>query len=891
MKYKFWETFVRGSRGIIMIAIIFMVAVGVLARLTDYTRQVKVLSYSKFIKAVETDEVNAIHVAGQEVYGSLKDNVRFETIIPENAPIFDLLKQHNVEYSVASAANAFSPWYFFIMMMLVGISLAVWYFMRQSRGTNNSGGGGIFSMGKSRARMFTPAMIKVNFDSVAGAQEAKAALRDIVDFLKNPAKYERIGAKIPRGVLLVGEPGNGKTLLAKAVAGEANCPFFSITGSDFIEVFVGVGAARVRDLFAQARKNAPSIVFIDEIDAIGRSRGSGFGGGHDEREQTLNQLLTEMDGFESSHAPVIVIAATNIPDVLDKALLRPGRFDRWVTVQYPDTNAREQILRIHMGSVTLASDVDVAALARETAGFSGADLANLVNEAAIIASKKNKDVVEMQDLLDAHRHVLQSRENSVGIGGGGNVLTKGSSKPKMFMPAQVKTKFSDVAGVPEAKEELMEVVDFLRNPEKYKRLGARLPKGVLLIGDPGNGKTLLAKAVAGEANCPFFSVSGSDFIEMFVGVGASRVRELFAQARRHMPSIIFIDEIDAIGGKRVDRSGGGSDEYTQTLNQLLTEMDGFSSENAPILIIGATNRPDMLDSALTRPGRFDRHIEVPYPDVASREKILQVHAARVKLDTAADLVRIARGTPGFSGADLANLVNEATLIATKKGHDQVTMHDFEEGRDKIMLGKERKSVILSEKERIMVAYHESGHALVRLLLPETADPLHKITIVPRGKALGVAYSLPERDQYLHTEPELRTMLMVALGGRVAELIQFGILSSGASDDFRKATDIAHQMVCNFGMDPELGTVTYVQNKYGQFEFSQKTAEQIDHAVKSLIQGLHEKTQALLKEHKHMLDALAKELLAKETLYADEIYALLNIKPRESFKLVDQEVKA
>ncbi|MGB8467605.1 MAG: ATP-dependent zinc metalloprotease FtsH [Candidatus Babeliales bacterium] len=887
MKYKFWNSLSRGPKNVFIIAFIFMASIAVLTKLTDYTRQVKVLSYSKFVKAIEADTVQSVHVAGQEVFGIARDGTRFEATIAENAPIYDLLKQHNVEYSVSSGSNAVSPWYFFFLVMFVGAPLAVWYFMRQAKGSNN--GGGIFSMGKSRARMFTPSMIKANFDSVAGAQEAKSALQDIVDFLKNPEKYQRLGAKVPRGVLLVGEPGNGKTLLAKAVAGEANCPFFSITGSDFIEVFVGVGAARVRDLFTQARKQAPAIIFIDEIDAIGRSRGSGFGGGHDEREQTLNQLLTEMDGFETAHSPVIVIAATNMPDVLDKALLRPGRFDRWVTVQYPDTQAREQILRIHGRDVRLAEDVDLGIIARDTAGFSGADLANLMNEAAIRASKKNQDVITMEDLLEAHKHILQSREHSVGSTGG-NALTRGTSKPKMFVPAQVKTKFADVAGIPEAKEELMEVVDFLKNPEKFKRLGARLPKGVLMVGDPGNGKTLLAKAVAGEANCPFFSVSGSDFIEIYVGVGASRVRELFAQARRHMPSIIFIDEIDAVGGKRNNGLDGGNDERAQTLNQLLTEMDGFNSDNAPVLVIAATNRPDILDTALTRPGRFDKRVDVPYPDVSSREKILHVHAKQIKIDESVQLDRIARGTPGFSGAELAHLVNEAAIIATKKEHALVTMHDFEEARDKIMLGKELKSVVLSGAEREMVAFHEAGHAMIRLLLPETADPLHKVTIVPRGSALGVTHSLPERDKYLSTEPELRTLLMVCLGGRVAELIQFKLLSSGASNDFEKATEIARRMVCQYGMDPELGPVVYKQNGERQ-AYSQKTAEKIDQAVQELLRDLHEKTRQLLEEHKDKLDRLAHALLEKETLYADEIYALLGIEPRESFRLVDQGIGA
>ena len=878
--------FTRGPNKLFLIVLFFLGSIFVLTKLTDYTRQVKTMSYSNFITAVENNQVKKVHIAGQDVYGAFKDGSSFEVVIPENSTNFDLLRKHNVDVAIAPSTNPITPWYMFFFLLLLGIPLAAWYFFKQSKG-GSGGGNSIFTMGKSRARMFTPSMISTKFASVAGSDGAKDALRDIVDFLKNPEKYRRLGAKVPRGVLLIGEPGNGKTLLAKAIAGEANCPFFSISGSDFIEVFVGVGAARVRDLFAQARKHAPSIVFIDEIDAIGRSRGSGFGGGHDEREQTLNQLLIEMDGFDSSNSAVIVIAATNIPDVLDKALLRPGRFDRIVDVPYPDLETRHEILKIHARKVKITEDIDLAFIAQETAGFSGADLMNLINEAAINASKKNQNEVSNQDLLDAHKTILQSRDATSG-GAGSNMLAKGNSKPKMFMPTQVKTKFADVAGIPEAKEELLDVVDFLKNPEKNKRLGARLPRGVLLAGDPGNGKTLLAKAVAGEANCPFFSVSASDFVEMYVGVGASRVRDLFTQARRHMPSIIFIDEIDAVGGKRVAGFDGGSDERAQTLNQLLTEMDGFNSEDSAVIVMAATNRPDILDNALLRPGRFDKRIDVSYPDIKSREKILQVHAKNIKIDPMVDIHRIARGTPGFSGADLAHLVNEAALVATKNEEQEtVTMLDFEEARDRIMLGKERKSMVITDEDKKITAYHEAGHAMVRLLVPEYADPLHKVTIVPRGRALGVTHSLPEREKYTSTREELFTMLMVCLGGRVAEELFFNVLSSGASDDFNKASYWTRKMVCDYGMSDELGPVIYKQGR-GEFEYSQKTAEKIDEVVHNTLQDAQTKTKQLLQTNKDKLEKLALTLLEKETLYADEIYELLGIESRESFKLIDED---
>ncbi|HLD09254.1 MAG TPA: ATP-dependent zinc metalloprotease FtsH, partial [Methylophilaceae bacterium] len=351
-----------------------------------------------------------------------------------------------------------------------------------------------------------------------------------------------------------------------------------------------------------------------------------------------------------------------------------------------------------------------------------------------------------------------------------------------------------VAGADEAKEDLHDVVDFLKNPEKYRRLGAKIPRGVLLIGAPGNGKTLLAKAVAGEANCPFFSISGSDFIEVFVGVGAARVRDLFAQARKQAPCIIFIDEIDAVGRQRGSGLGGGHDEREQTLNQMLAEMDGFQTTGAPVIVLAATNRADVLDVALLRPGRFDRRVEVPYPDLKSREKILTVHVKGVKVSSDVDLAKIARGTPGFSGADLANLINEAAIIASKKNQPDVSVDDFEEARDKILLGKENKSMMQTDEDRKVTAYHESGHALVRLLIPEDSDPLHKVTIIPRGSTLGVTHSMPEREKYTRTRDEMLAHVMAALGGRAAEEIVFHKPTTGAYSDFKAATAIVRDMV-------------------------------------------------------------------------------------------------
>ena len=465
-------------------------------------------------------------------------------------------------------------------------------------------------------------------------------------------------------------------------------------------------------------------------------------------------------------------------------------------------------------------------------------------------------------------------------------LQQNKSRAKMFLPSQIKVNFNSVAGVAEAKEELQDVVDFLKNPEKYRRLGAKLTRGVLLIGEPGNGKTLLAKAVAGEANCPFFSISGSDFIEVFVGIGAARVRDLFAQARKHAPAIIFIDEIDAVGRQRSGTGmGGGHDEREQTLNQLLTEMDGFDSGGTAVVVIGATNRSDVLDKALLRPGRFDRRVEVPYPDLESRFEILKVHAKEVKIDPNLDLFKIARGTPGFTGADLSNLINEATIIASKHNQNLVTIENFEEARDKILLGKPIRTRILSDHERKVTAFHEAGHALIRLLIPQYSEPLHKVTIIPRGKALGVTHWLPERDRYLNTRDELITSIMSALGGRAAEEVVFNEISTGAASDFKAASDIAYAMVCRYGMSKNLGHIVYQHPYQGDYVYSESTVEKIDNEVRNIMEECYKKTTDLLIANRDKLDTLSLTLLEKETMHADEIYQLLDITPREVHRLV------
>ena len=482
-------------------------------------------------------------------------------------------------------------------------------------------------------------------------------------------------------------------------------------------------------------------------------------------------------------------------------------------------------------------------------------------------------------------------------GGKGGAMGFGRSKAKLLNEAQGKVTFNDVAGVEEAKEEVEEIVEFLKDPKKFSRLGGKIPKGALLIGPPGTGKTLLAKAIAGEANVPFFSISGSDFVEMFVGVGASRVRDMFEQGKKHSPCIIFIDEIDAVGRSRGAGLGGGNDEREQTLNQLLVEMDGFDT-NEGIILIAATNRPDVLDPALLRPGRFDRQVVVSNPDIIGREAILKVHIKKINIGPDVKLRTIARGTPGFSGADLANLVNESALLAARKNKRVVTMSDVEDAKDKVMMGSERRSMVMTEDEKKLTAYHEGGHAILALNVKST-DPIHKATIIPRGRALGMVMQLPERDKHGHSIKELKSRMAICFGGRVAEEIIFGKenISTGAGggqgSDINQATKIAKAMVMKYGMSEELGPVEYGENEQEVFlgrsvatqqNMSEEMARKVDLEVRKLIDEAYNTAKKVLTEKKEDLEKLAKALLVYETLSGDEIRDLIlkDKKPTRSF---------
>ncbi|MDI3306746.1 MAG: ATP-dependent zinc metalloprotease FtsH [Acetobacteraceae bacterium] len=471
--------------------------------------------------------------------------------------------------------------------------------------------------------------------------------------------------------------------------------------------------------------------------------------------------------------------------------------------------------------------------------------------------------------------------------GGGRAMGFGKSRARLLTEKQGRVTFEDVAGIDEAKGELEEIVEFLRDPQKFQRLGGKIPKGVLLVGPPGTGKTLLARAIAGEANVPFFTISGSDFVEMFVGVGASRVRDMFEQGKKNAPCIIFIDEIDAVGRHRGAGLGGGNDEREQTLNQMLVEMDGFES-NEGVILIAATNRPDVLDPALLRPGRFDRQVVVPNPDVQGREKILRVHMRKVPLASDVDPKVIARGTPGFSGADLANLVNEAALLAARTGRRTVGMHEFEQAKDKVLMGTERRSLVMSEDEKRMTAYHEGGHALVALHLPE-CDPVHKATIIPRGRALGLVMSLPEGDRYSKHKSKLLAELAMAMGGRVAEELIFGPdkVSNGAAGDIKMATDQARRMVTEWGMSDKLGMIAYGENSQEVFlghsvtqskNISEATAQQIDTEIRRIIDEAYARAKQILSENIDELHLLAKGLLEHETLSGDEIRQVIRGEP-------------
>jgi cell division protease FtsH len=744
--------------------------------------------------------------------------------------------------------------------------LFVYLILSYRRGT------GLFNV-RSGARPLGAGDAKVTFADVAGQDAAVAELREIRDFLADPRRFADVGAAIPKGVLLYGPPGSGKTLLARALAAEAGAAFYSISGSDFVELYVGVGAARVRDLFKEARAHAPALIFIDELDSIGRARGAtGMAASHGEQEQGLNQILAEMDGFSSSEG-ILVIGATNRPDVLDQALLRPGRFDRTIGLERPDEKARLAILEVHARGKRLEPDVDLATIAARAFGLTGADLAGVMNEAALLAVRAGKSAVSQAELDQALQRVLAEpdkqrrlsiRERSIG---------------RRFSPEERVT-FADVAGVDDAVEELDDVRDYLANPEAFARMGARVPRGILLSGPPGCGKTLLARAVAGEANAAFFSASGSDFVEVFVGVGASRVRDLFAEARAVAPAIVFIDEIDSLGGRRAGYGFGGHREADQTLNQILVELDGFEDRSA-VIVMGATNRPDLLDPALVRPGRFDRQVEIAMPDREGRCRILELHARGKPLASGVDLEVVAGLTRGFSGADLANVMNEAALLAARRGIDRISMTILEEAIDRATLGVTSRRTIMSEEERRSTACHEAGHALVALALP-AATPPHKLTVVPRGGTLGHCRTLDSHDRVSFSRSMLIDRMAVGLGGRLAEELFLGESHTGAAGDLALVREIARQMVCDEGMSEALRGLAHPDevgpDRLPYRRYSEEVARVLDLEIRKLVDEASGRARWVLTTYADALERLTVTLLEKETLGAKELEDIAGLPP-------------
>ena len=719
---------------------------------------------------------------------------------------------------------------------------------------------GLFSFKASQRRVRKEDVVGVSFDDVAGQDAAVAELREVRDYLTDPRKYKAVGAPIPRGVLLYGPPGCGKTLMARALAAEADATFLSIGGSDFIELYAGVGASRVRELFTEARENVPAIIFIDELDSIGRTRANNLGGPQTgEHEQALNQILAEMDGFATVEG-VVVVGATNRPDILDPALLRPGRFDREISLERPDERGRLAILEVHAKGKVLAPDVDLRVIAARSFGLTGADLASVLNEGAMLAVRADRDTIAQVDLMEALRRIMAAPERQR------RLSLRSRSVGRRSNPDDRVT-FADVAGVDDVLAELREVRDYLARPDRYAAMGARVPRGVLLSGPPGCGKTLLARALAGEANAAFFSVAGTEFVEVFVGVGAARVRDLFAEATAVAPAIIFIDEIDSIGSSRTTGIVDGHREHDQTLNQILVELDGFQARTA-VVVIGATNRPDLLDSALVRPGRFDRQVEVTPPDRAGRRAILAVHTRDKPMGRTVDLDRVAALTRGFTGAELANVVNEAGLAAVRRNHARIEMDDLEEGVDRAVLGIARAHV-MSEDDRMRIAYHEAGHAVLALVLPG-ANPPHKVTLVSRGPSLAHCRTVDD-DRIVWSRSRLLDRMAVSLGGLVAEELAWGEWTTGASGDLEYVGQLARQMVRDYGMSEAGGAIAYRSTtSRGP---SEDAARLIDREARNLAAEAKARAADALTQNRWLVEQVARALLERETLTEADLLRL------------------
>lgn len=710
----------------------------------------------------------------------------------------------------------------------------------------------------------------VRLGDIKGIDDVKQDILEVVDFLKHGKELQEIGAKIPRGVLLIGPPGVGKTMLAKAMANEANVPFFGMSASYFASKWVGEGAERIRALYSQARKSPAAIVFIDEIDAISGTMTEQ--GNH--RTKELNQLLVELDGLSRSN--VITVGATNNEASLDPAFMRSGRFDRKCYVGLPDAKARKEIFKKYLAEIKMASEPDLEKIAKVTTNFSGADIAATVNEAAILAVRAGKKHVDESDLEEA--------ADKVAVTAGHKLNTHGINMARV---PDIDVKISDLKGMDEAKEEAAEVVALLQNAELIRESGLRAPKGVLLVGSPGTGKTMLAKAIANEAGCPFYSMSGPDFEGVWAGVGIARVKALYEQARRSgKPAIVFIDEIDAVASKRgVEMGGGKVLDANQTLNQLLVELDGFGKHK--VLTIGATNHPDLLDPALLRPGRMDRRIDVPRPNLEGREAIISHYLSKCKSDETVSPIEIARMTVWKSGADLANIVNEAGLAAIRSGRAAISQIDLIQAIQRQSFGITYSRQILLEELRV-TAYHEAGHAVVAYFRNKH-QRVQIVTVVPSGSALGYVWPVDKEERNKRNRDDLMIDIEISLGSLVSERMFFGQNAWGVSEDLRHAAEVARDMVRRWGMGAFSFNVdeAFRQGATGNLPTSSETQREIELQIKAIVDECQKNVETLLQKHKVEIERLAESLLEKETLYFRDVVKILE--PTRSDEDIDREI--
>ncbi len=831
------------------------------------------VDFSGLVSLAESGAIKNAIIRDQDSYVEGTYRRRGGRLVPFNTPflksevtrgrLVDVLTSNQIPTKIdQQTGKGLLPYLSILLPSLILIVVLAYFIVSYRRAS------GLFATA-SGAQKATADDSVLRFGDVAAQDGAVTELRELSEFLADPDRFARLGARIPKGVLMYGPPGCGKTLLARAVAGESGAAFYSISGADFVELYVGVGAARVRELFREARENAPAIVFIDEIDAVARKRRSGPAaseGSGEEQSQALNQLLTEMDGF-ARVGGTIVIAATNRPDDLDPALLRPGRFDRTIAVDRPDEAGRVAILALHGRGKPVAPDVDLGVIANTAIGFTGADLESVMNEAALLAARSGQSEISQAHLENAVTRILEAPERQ-------RRLTMRDRTMGQQSLGSERVTFADVAGVGEALSELSEIRDFLSEPARFAAIGARFPRGFLLVGPPGCGKTLLARAVAGESNAAFLSVAATEFTEVFIGEGSGRVRDLFGQARAMAPAIVFIDEIDAIGARRESSSTDGHREREQTLNQILIELDGFRQRDG-VIIMAATNRPEILDPALVRAGRFDREITIDLPDRAGRRAILQVHVGTKRLADDVDLDAIAGITRGLSGADLANVMNEAALLSARQGKDEISMSTLEASVGRSTLGIGRAHV-LTDSERQTIAVHEAGHVVVARAVPGGLLP-HMVSIIPSGRSLGRAWLTDTHDSLVQSRSDLIDEMAVLLGGRAAEELVLGQAGSGAAGDLAQVGRIAHHMVRELGMSTALGGIGYAADadEHGHVvSYSDDTARTIDAEARKLVREAQDRADAALTASRGLLERVAAALLEAETLNTAQIERLV-----------------